>query len=160
MGVLGHRFRKKIYKPKRGEVKTEWWKLLFWETSWLKFLVRNFSHDHKKKCDKRDNITTCLKLINSCFHNLASVWYSSYSQPGVHVTQGYEPGHLGVREKKWRMAEKGTYVNSVRQDKSQSCEINWTLWRVAGLKWRVQFMEIGCQEVRKGKNVGNHCGRG
>jgi hypothetical protein len=24
MGVLGHRFRKKIYKPKRGEVKTEW----------------------------------------------------------------------------------------------------------------------------------------
>ena len=82
LGALGHGFPKKIYKPKTGEVKTEWWKLL-WETSWLKLLVRSFSHDHKKKCDKRGNINTCLKLINSCCHNFASVWYRSDSQPGV-----------------------------------------------------------------------------
>jgi hypothetical protein len=38
---------------------------------------------------------------------------------GYAYPQGYEPGQLGVREKNLIMAEKGTYVNSVRQDTSQ-----------------------------------------
>jgi len=36
---------------------------------------------------------------------------------GVCVPQGYKAGHLGVCKKK--IAEKGTYINSVRQDTSQ-----------------------------------------
>jgi hypothetical protein len=39
---------------------------------------------------------------------------------GYSYPQEYEPGHLVVREKKIIMAGKGTYVNSVIRDKSQS----------------------------------------
>jgi hypothetical protein len=50
------------------------------------------------------------------------------------------------------MAEKGTYVNSVRQDTTAFGLIVNIL-----LRWRVQFMEIGCQGVRKWKKrVGKH----
>ena len=76
--------------------------------------------------------------------------------PGYAYPQGYESEHLGVREKKnWIMAGKKAHVNSVRQDKF---EITATiLIRNILLIWWVQFMEIGCQGVRKWKkNVGNH----
>jgi hypothetical protein len=37
----------------------------------------------------------------------------------------------------------------------KSCEINWTIWRVAELIWRIKFMEIGCHGIRKWKKVGS-----
>jgi len=74
---------------------------------------------------------------------------------GYVYPQGYEPGHLEVREKNWIVAEKGTYVSSVSKIQVKSCEINGTLWRVAEIIWRVKFMEIGCQGVRKWKKLGN-----
>jgi hypothetical protein len=39
---------------------------------------------------------------------------------GYAYPQGYEPGHLGVREKNRIMAEKGAYVNSVGQGASET----------------------------------------
>jgi len=52
------------------------------------------------------------------------------------------------------MAEKGTYINSVRQDKF---EITATIFMTNILLiWRVQFMKIGCQKVCKWKKVANH----
>jgi len=55
------------------------------------------------------------------------------------------------------MAEKGTYVNSVRQDKF---EITATILITNILLiCRVQYMEIGSQAVRKWKKFGNHCFR-
>jgi hypothetical protein len=51
---------------------------------------------------------TLLSSLNAAIPNLG------YAYP-----QGYEPGHLGACEKNGIMVEKGTYVNSVRQDTSQ-----------------------------------------
>jgi hypothetical protein len=45
--------------------------------------------------------------------------YVSDSNLGYVYPQGYEPGHLGVREENGIMAGKGTYVNNVRQDTSK-----------------------------------------
>ena len=78
---------------------------------------------------------------------------------GYTYPQWYEPGHLGVCEKKkieW-WGEKGTYVNSVRQDKFEITET--ILITNILLIWRVQFVEIGSEGVRKWKRFGNHCSR-
>jgi len=50
---------------------------------------------------------------------------------------------------------KSTYVNSVRQDTTASVLIINIL-----LRWRVQFMEIGSQGVRKWKKVENYWSSG
>jgi hypothetical protein len=59
------------------------------------------------------------------------------------------------------MAEKGTYVNSVRKRcKSKVVKLieRYDEWqnRFCSLMWSVQFREIGCQEVHKWKKVWNN----
>jgi hypothetical protein len=71
---------------------------------------------------------------------------------------GYEPGHWGVRPKKnWITAENrhviGLFFFTVTTNKFEITKV--VLITKILLIWRVKFMEIRCQGVRKWKKVGN-----
>jgi hypothetical protein len=118
----------------------------------------------KKKKNKQTNKTN--KQTNNSTqggellldHAISYLFSSPKDSRTVIPNLGYEPGHWGVREKKnWIMAERGTYVNGVRQDKF---EITATILITNILLIRrVQFMEIGSQRVRKWKKFRNHYSR-
>ena len=74
----------------------------------------------------------------------------------VNPNLGYEPGHLGVREKNWRVAEKGQIHNTLLGYLFKVTTYKFEITAIISitnilLTWRAQFMEIGCQEVQKWK---------
>ena len=78
---------------------------------------------------------------------------------GYAYPQGWEPGHLGAREKKkLNTGGKMPLLDYLFTVTTYKFEITAAVLITNILRiWRVQFMEIGCHGVREWKKVGKHC---
>jgi hypothetical protein len=98
------------------------------------------------------------KLIRNSFQVSVYIFSSKteISYLGYAYCQGYEAGYLGVVEKNCIMAGKGHLFAVTGHKFVITATVSITNILLIS---RVQFMETGCQGVRKWKKFGNRCSK-